>query len=244
MNKAYEYMSEIQRLIEQVRECEKDNIEAAATACAQSLSDGGLIFAFGTGHSHMLAEELFYRAGGLVRVYPILDTPLMLHTGAARSSEVERLHGYAQTILDDIDCMKTGDTMFIFSNSGRNAVTVDMALQAREKGVRTVCITNLNHSRAVKSRHNSGLRLFEACDIVIDNHGCIGDAAIDINGDMVSPTSSVIGIMILEMTVARIAELMQEKGLKAEVFISANTDEGDKTNAGYIKKYKGIIKNL
>lgn len=244
MNKAYEYIAEIERLIEEVKKYEAESIEAAAAACADTLCGDGLIFTFGTGHSHMLAEEIFYRAGGLVRIYPILDPPLMLHNAAARSSEIERLHGYAKAILDDIDPIKPGDVMFIFSNSGRNTVSVDMALLAKEKGLKTICITNLTHSRAVTSRHSSGKRLYEVCDIVIDNHGCTGDAAIPVDGITVSPTSTVIGAMIMQAIVAGTVEIMHARGINPEVFISANTDEGDRLNSKYIKKYKGIIKHL
>lgn len=244
MNKAYEYIAEIERLIEDVKNFESANIEAAAAACADTLCGDGLIFTFGTGHSHMLAEEIFYRAGGLVRVYPILDTLLMLHASAARSSSIERLHGYAKTILDDIDSAKAGDVMFIFSNSGRNTVSIDMALLAHERGLKTLCITNLTHSKSVTSRHSSGLRLYEVCDIVIDNHGCTGDAAIQVDGLTVSPTSTVIGAMIMQAIVARTVEILHTRAVNPEVFISANTDEGDRLNSGYIMKYKHIIKHL
>jgi len=244
MQKADEYISEIERLIGEIKAKERGGIEAAAAACADALCSGGMIFVFGAGHSHILAEELFYRAGGLVRVYPILDAPLMLHVSAVRSSQVERLHGYAETLLDNIDCIKSGDAMLLCSNSGRNAVCVDMALIAHRKGLKTICVTSLTHSGQTESRHISGKRLYEACDIVIDNHGCVGDASICVGGDKVGPTSTVIGAMIIQAIAVRTAEMMNERGAESEIFSSANSDGGDAKNSCYIKKYKPIIKYL
>ena len=102
MNSAQRYINEIKRLIEAVENTQKENIEKAATFIADALSNGGYIFTFGTGHSHILAEEIFYRAGGLVRVCPILEDSLMLHRAAAASSQLERVTGLASVLLDDV----------------------------------------------------------------------------------------------------------------------------------------------
>ena len=166
MDKITEYFAEASRLLHLVSTTQHEPIRQAAEAVAKTLGAGGMVFAFGTGHSHMLAEELFYRAGGLVKVYPILDEPLMLHTNASRSSHMERLSGYAATLLEDGCDPQSGDVLFLFSNSGRNTVPVDMAVEAKKRGVTVICITNLNHSRSVASRHPSGQKLYEVCDIV------------------------------------------------------------------------------
>ncbi|NLD87756.1 MAG: SIS domain-containing protein, partial [Clostridiales bacterium] len=184
MNKIKEYMTKTAQLAMKVADTQNEAIEEAAKAVADTLERGGTVYTFGTGHSHILAEEIFYRAGGLVKVYPILDEPLMLHTGASRSSEMERLSGYASILLDNNLGIQPGDVMFIFSNYGRNTVSVDMAICAKEKGMKTICITNMEHTNSVTSRHPSGKKMYEVCDIVIDNCGCIGDASIEIGGKM------------------------------------------------------------
>ena len=122
MDKITEYFAEASRLLHLVSTTQHEPIRQAAEAVAKTLGAGGMVFAFGTGHSHMLAEELFYRAGGLVKVYPILDEPLMLHTNASRSSHMERLSGYAATLLEDGCDPQSGDVLFLFSNSGRNTL--------------------------------------------------------------------------------------------------------------------------
>ena len=129
MNMTQRYFAQIHTLLDQVLETQADAISRAVTAVADALQQGGTLYTFGTGHYHMLAEEVFYRAGGLVKVYPILDTPLMLHESASRSTQLERLPGYAASLLDCGISPKPGDICFLFSNSGRNAVPVEMALE-------------------------------------------------------------------------------------------------------------------
>ncbi len=235
------YINTVTGLLGRLLETQSGAIDEAAKAVADSLEKGGTLFAFGTGHSHMLAEELFYRAGGLVKVHPILDAPLMLHVGASRSSEVERIPGYAATLVGFGADPGERDVMIIFSNSGRNAVPVDMALIMKERGVKTIAVTNLNHSRASSSRHPSGKRLFEICDIVIDNGGCVGDASINAEGYVCGPTSTVIGAAIVQCIACGATGELAARGVKPEVFCSSNVDGGDEINHGYIRKYSKEI---
>ena len=174
MSKAVEYFENIQKIMSRIMTEQIDNIEKAARAVADTLENGGRVHAFGTGHSHMLAEEIFYRAGGLVNVNPILESGLMLHESASKSTALERLEGYGEIIFD-FNNINEKDILFLFSNSGRNGVAIDLALIAKERGVRTVVITNMLHTMQGKSRHSSGKKLYEAGDIVIDNCGCIND---------------------------------------------------------------------
>lgn len=241
MNMTQRYFAEIQRLLTQVLNTQNEAIDNAITATANALAQGGTVYAFGTGHSHMLAEELFYRAGGLVKVHPILDEPLMLHVGASRSSHIERLPGYAATLLDHGISPGETDVFFIFSNSGRNAVPVEMAIEVKKRGATVICITNLAHSGQSSSRHPSGKRLFELCDIVIDNCGCVGDAAMELGNKTCGPTSTVIGAAILQSIACGAVEELQNRGIQPEVFSSSNVDGGDVINGQFIEKYKKDI---
>ena len=221
------------------------NIETAARAVADTLENGGRIHTFGTGHSHMLAEEIFYRAGGLVNVNPILETGLMLHESASKSTALERLEGYGEILMDDHD-VKKGDLLFLFSNSGRNGVAIDLALIAKERGITTVVITNMEHTMQGKSRHSSGKKLYELGTIVIDNCGCIGDASMHIPeiGRNVAPTSTSAGAAILNAIEARAVEMMFADGYTPEVFSSSNVDGGDEINNAFVAKYKKEIRSL
>ncbi|MBE6820140.1 MAG: SIS domain-containing protein [Ruminococcaceae bacterium] len=245
MSKATEYFENLQRIIARISTEQAENIEAAARAVADTLENGGRIHTFGTGHSHMLAEEIFYRAGGLVNVNPILETGLMLHESASKSTALERLEGYGE-ILFDMHGIKNTDILFLFSNSGRNGVAIDLGIIAREKGVKTVVITNMEHTLQGKSRHSSGKKLYELGTVVIDNCGCMGDASMRIEeiGRNVAPTSTAAGAAILNAIEARAVEMMVADGYVPEVFSSSNVDGGDEINDAYVKKYIKEIKSL
>ncbi len=245
MSKSVEYFENLQKIIARIATEQLDNIEKAARAVADTIENGGRVHAFGTGHSHMLAEEIFYRAGGLVNVNPILETSLMLHESAAKSTELERLEGYGE-ILFDHHSINQKDILFLFSNSGRNGVAIELALIAGERGVKTVVITNMEHTMQGASRHSSGKKLFEAADIVIDNCGCHGDASMRIDeiNRSVAPTSTAAGAAILNAIEARAVEIMVSEGFTPEVFSSSNVDGGDEINNAYIAKYKKEIKSL
>lgn len=244
MNAAQEYIVCIENLIRTVKETQSDGIEKAAALSADALCRNGFIFTFGTGHSHIMAEEIFYRAGGLARVYPILEDSLMLHKAAARSSQFERTPGLAKLLLDDVDALRYGGVLFLFSNSGCNTVAIDMAEEASRRGLKTVCVTNMNHSLAMTSRHPQGRKLYQVCDVVLDNGGCLGDAAVDVGGIRTGATSTVICSMLMEAIVCRTVELCLERGVTPEVFSSGNVTGGDEANAALIEKYKPIVKPL
>ena len=146
MKKAEEYIRNIEALSEKVRTTQMDNIGKVAECMARSLGNGKWIYLFGTGHSHMLAEELFYRAGGLVRIKPILEEGLMLHQGAAKSTQIERLPGYADILLDEYG-VGSGDTMIILSNSGINTMCIEMALGASDRGAYKIGRASCIHCR-------------------------------------------------------------------------------------------------
>lgn len=245
MNKPLQYLDYMINILENIRSHQLSAIEKSSEAFAAALEKGNNIFLFGTGHSHMLAEELFYRAGGLVNIHPVLETALMLHESASKSTEIERLEGYAEILFNSYS-MKKGDVIVIISNSGRNGVCVDMALLAKEKGLTVIALTNLKHSGSGASRHKSGKRLFEIADIVLDNMGCVGDAGIYFEelGRKACPTSTSAGAAILHATVCGCIEKMIEDGFTPEVFSSSNVDGGDEINEAFIKKYRNQIKSL
>ena len=219
-------------------------IEKAAQKIADTVLSGSMLYTFGTGHGHLLALEIFYRAGGLVRVCPMLDERLMLHLSASESSNWERKEGLAEELLQKYP-VKAGDTVLITSNSGRNAVPVEMAAACRKRGAFVIALTNMNHSSAAAPRNALNLRLFEAADLTLDNMGVVGDACVEgTGGRMVGPTSTAVGAALLQAIVCRVVEIAGERGQEIEYFASANIDGGDEINAAFLKKYKGQIPAL
>ncbi len=245
MKKYSEYIENVKNIIERIMAGDSDSIEKSAEILSDALIGGKKIFIFGTGHSHMLCEELFYRAGGLVKIQPILVESLMLHISASQSTEAERGEGLAEKIFDDYG-MKSGDSIIIVSNSGRNGVIVDMALLCKEKGLNVIALTSLEHTYSGQSRHKSGKRLCEIADVVLDNCGCVGDACINIEGieGKVCPTSTVSGAMILNCIISAAIDNCVERGYIPEHFASSNVDGGDEINNKLIEKYKKEIRHL
>jgi len=245
MRKTKQYINNIQKLIAQVADTQMDAIDDAGKIIAETVMNKGFVYAFGTGHSHMMAEELFYRAGGIARIYPILEDALMLHNGAIKSTELERLDGYAELILNRYECIAK-DCLIIASNSGRNAVNIEMVQEAHKRGMKVIALTNLEHSKALESRHSSGLKLYQICDVVLNNQGCLGDASIYIPqiDRNIAATSTSLGAMLLHLVVISAIEIMVEKQFVPEVFSSSNLDEGDEINDKILDKYRALVKPL
>lgn len=225
------YLDEVARLIQRVADEEWENITAAASAVSTALVAGRDIHAFGSGHSHLLAEELYYRAGGLADVRPILFEGLMLHADAPLSTSLERLSGLASILLDGHG-VAAGDVLLVFSNSGRNAVAVELAAEARSRGLTVIAVTSRRHSASTAPR-GGDRRLMDVADIVIDNGGAPGDAAVRIPGldRAVAPTSTAVGASIVNTIVAEAVALAVDEGVVPRVYASSNIDEGDTINA-------------
>mgnify|MGYP002624305000 FL=1 len=238
------YFDQLQRLLSEVIQSQSEALEQAARHIADSLKNGGMIYTFGTGHGHLLALEIFYRAGGMARVCPILDEKLMLHVSAAGSSLEERREEWLPILLEKYP-LRSGDVLIAISNSGRNAVPVLLAKAARERGVYVIALTSMKHSSAVTSRNSLHLRLFETADLVLDNGGILGDASIRFSdGTQVGPTSTAVGAAMLQSVICRVKELSLAEGFEADFFRSSNVDGGDEWNERLIDRYAPLVPGL
>ena len=243
MSVIQQYHSHITRILQDVFEQEAESMEQAARLIADANEEGRSIFGFGCNHAGLITLELFYRTGGMVTVNPIRAPGMMLELSPpTMTSEMERIPGYGKIILNNEPC-KAGDILLIHSVSGRNAVTIDMAEQAKELGMTVVVVTNMNTATTVTSRHPSGKMLHDFADILIDNHGDRGDATIRLEGfeQKLASTSTVVGAAILNAFTARASEILWEKGIKPPVFMSGNIDGGDAYNKAVIAEHKDNI---
>ncbi|MGZ0149309.1 sugar isomerase domain-containing protein [Kribbella sp. WER1] len=220
---AEEYLDKALAIAHRAAETQLGAIRVAAGLIADALAAGRTFWVFGTGHSHTLAEELYGRAGGLADVRAILEPGLMLHEGLQKSSLLERLPGLAEVLLE-INPLEQGDVLLIASNSGRNAVPVEFALGARERGVRVIALTSLAHSNAVASRAPTGERLFETADVVLDNCGIPGDALITVPGtpEPTGATSTVVGALLLQALTVEVVTHLTDRGQPPNVLRSLN----------------------
>jgi uncharacterized phosphosugar-binding protein len=190
------YFKAVAELQHRVLDAQRSLLSAVAKTMADCILAGGKIFVFGTGHSHMLAEEGYARAGGLLSVVPIFYTALMLHESIPMEAKVERTPGLAGDLLDRAG-IKAGEVLFVYSNSGVNHLPVEMALEAKKRGITTVTVGSVAFAK-VAPLSGIGRRLAEICDYAIDNGGVPGDGIVSIPGMewKVGPTSTVMGATI------------------------------------------------
>ncbi len=239
------YFENIRAVLDKAEKANAETVEKLAEVIAPSIAAGGILHLFGTGHGHMLAEELFYRAGGLVPVNAILDSTLMLHESAVASSLAERLPGYAEVVLSRYR-VDPGETIIIASNSGRNAVPIEMAIAAKVRGMQVAALTSLAHANAHPARHPSGKHLHELADFVLDNCGVTGDAALTVDGldEKIGATSTVVGAALLHSVVYAVTTKLVQSGVEPPIFISANVSDADAHNERLMERYRARLRHL
>lgn len=237
----FEYMNKVDELLHKTAEVNEETIKLLARKFADNIANNQIIHVFGTGHSHMIGIELFCRAGGLGNVNAILDPDTLTSNGARRSGALEKLPGLADIIYDSYT-INAGDIMIITSNSGRNAVPVEMAMRAQKEGVYTVALTNLEQSQATTSRHPSGKKLYECVDCILDNAVPSGDALLNINGTLTGPGSTISSIFLLDTIVSEALQILADEGKPLPIFQSQNVD-GFNNDAVY-SKYEDRVKHF
>lgn len=241
-----DYFEALLPILQRAIDSQQGVIRDVAYRMADVIAADNLIYVFGAGHAGMMAEELCYRAGGLVPIVPIFPPgltttvrPLTLET------KLERMTGYAALLLEE--CGITEDDMLIVhSNSGRNTVAIEMAEGARERGIVTVALTSLAHSQSVTSRHPKGYKLMDFADCVIDNCGVPGDAAVELPGfaQATGSTSTVVGAALLNAVAVETVRVLLERGIEPPVFRSANLDGSDEHNRRLMNRYAGRLTYL
>jgi len=237
----FEYGDKIIECIKVAEEKNKDTIKLLAEKFAENIENDKVIHTFGTGHSHMLGIELFARAGGLGNVDAMLDPDTLTSFGAQRSGAMEKTSGVSDVIYDSYNIQK-GDIMIITSNSGRNAMPIEMAMRCQKEGVYTIALTNLEQSKNQTSRHPSGKRLFECVDCVLDSCVPNADATLDLNGIKTGPASSIVTMFLVNTIVSEAIKIVQAHGKRPYVFQSQNVDGFD-NNAIY-EHFKGRVKHF
>ncbi|MGH7427993.1 MAG: sugar isomerase domain-containing protein [Candidatus Methylomirabilaceae bacterium] len=239
------YYDAVTRLLGKIQQSQAETIDRAIDLIFSSLADDGVLHLFGSGHSHLVAEEAFHRAGGLVPVNAMTEPFLTPLTPPKKSGRLERLSGIASILLDYHE-PRPGEVLLIISNAGINPVSVELALEAKARGLTVIAITSLRHTQAVGSRHASGKRLFEVADLIIDNCGEVGDGAISIGGlaEKVGPTSLLAGAFIVNSIVCGVVERFVARGLSPPIYLSANLPGGDEHNRRLEAKYRERIRLL
>lgn len=238
-----QYLSGIRELQDELA-TEVPAIEKAAELVASCIGEGGVAHVFGSGHSHMMAEEVFHRAGGLMAFNAMLDINLTSF-GTLRAGQVERQEGYAPVVLNSFD-VRPGEVVIVVSNSGINPVTIDLAIEAKKLGASTIAITSASAYAEAASRHSSGKKLSEVCDLTIDSHVPVGDAILELDGfdGKVAASSTPLGAIVMNMLVAAVSEQLIADGKPVPALMSQNIPGGDEYNKELMEQYRPRMRML
>lgn len=231
-------------LLQRVRDEEAESVRAAGTLLADTVADGGRLFAFGAGHSSLAAQDIVYRAGGLA-LMNLLAVPGVVGVDvmpATLGSALERVEGLAGVVLETSP-LRSGDALVIISLSGRNALPVEMAMKARALGVRVIGVTSVAYASETTSRHVSGTYLKDHCDIVLDSKIAIGDAelTLDTIPAPFAPASTVVTAALLQAVMATAAAALAERGIEPPLLRSGNVDGGHQWNGRVFEEYRDRI---
>lgn len=232
-----QYFAQAIELLNRLQVEEAPQLEKVGQVIGQRLAQGARLFAFGCSHSSLPVQDIVYRAGGLMLVNPLfgpgiaaLDTrPTTL------GSEMEKLPGYAKAILDNSP-LRQGDVLIVVSVSGRNAVPIELAQLAQERGILVVGVTSHAYTDNVTSRHASGKKMKDFCDYILDNKVDAGDACLSLEAvpQKFCPLSGVTSTALLHALVAEIVKELARQGVTPPVFLAANLDGGKEWNAEHL----------
>lgn len=240
------YLAVAAEIVQQIAATQQESIEAAARICADTIVGDGLVFCWGGGHSRMSVEEMFPRIGSFPGFYPMVELALTFYTqfvgadGMPQSFFLERQERYVDAILANYE-FGPRDSMICFSSTGINGLVIEMAIQAKQRGLPVIAVTSSAHAASTVSRHSSGKKLMEIADVTIDNCTPAGDAVIDLPGlkYRVSPTSTVGAVAVVNALKARTAELMLERGVEPVVLTSPHfADRPEEAEAQLQRVYK------
>lgn len=241
-----DYVEVIRAAIERVSSTQGDRVAQAADLITATLQAGGVVQAFGCGHSEALAMEIAGRAGGLVPTNRIALRDIVLYGGDAAGvlgdPQLERTPSVAHRLYD-LAPVKPDDTFVIASNSGVNGAVVEMAQLVKQRGHALIAITSLEHSSRVDSRHESGLKLSDLADVVLDNGAPYGDASLPLpGGGAVGAVSSITAALLAQQIVTEVVARLLALGVTPPVYLSDNVPGGREHNAALEARYAGRIR--
>ena len=246
----YGYVENAIKNIREVTEKQADNIHAAAELMADAIQNDRLISVYGGGgHTTLCMGEMFFRAGGLCNINPIMETGLSVFNQALKYLELERTVNYGSAIMKYYELQKD-DVLIIFHNIGINPATIDAAMEAKKAGAKIIAVSSSAWQEGMPKdhfiRHPNKTNLFDYADVCIDDYNPVGDCIVNIPGmgTPIAPVSNVVDFTIAHLLEVETCHICMERGIQPPVWMSANTPEGDAYNAENLKKYKNRIKMM
>ena len=232
---ALEWLSNARDVMSRIEETQIGNIRKAAEVMADTIECGRWVHTFGCGHATLPVEEMYPRIGGFVGFHPMIEIPLSFFThitgemGVHQFVFLERVEGYGNEIMKGYNFDKR-DTMWLFSHSGINNVNIDIALESKKKGMKVVVFGSAAEAAGKKTRHTSGLTIFEIADIIVDTCAPLEDASVQLRNhrDKIGPVSTMAFVTCVWMTITTVAGILADRGVKLYIHPSHNVP-GDTT---------------
>jgi uncharacterized phosphosugar-binding protein len=244
------YLSQVISLLKKVEEEQSDNIEKAADLMAEAIKKDQLIHVYGGGgHTTLVMGEMFFRAGGLANINPIMETGLSVFNQALKYLELERTVNYGRSIVKYYHIQKD-EVLIIFHNIGINAATIDAAMEAKESGAKIIAVSSSFWQNEMPEdhfiRHPNKMNLFDLADVCIDDYNPVGDAVVKVAGldTSIAPISNIIDFYIAHRLEIATVKKCIERGITPPIWSSANAPGGDEINAKYVEKYLPRVKSL
>lgn len=248
---ALEWLEQARGVMKRIETTQLGNIQRAASLMAKSIAAGRWVHTFGCGHATIPVEEMYPRIGGFVGFHPMVELPLTFFTrivgemGVRQFVFLEGVEGYGDRIMESYD-FDPRDTVWIFSHSGINAVNIDVAVRAKELGMKLVVCGSEAGFKTKPSRHSSGKKLFDLADVVVDNCTDAVDASVPLKShqDKIGPVSTMAFVTLVWMIITTVAEQLVEQGVKLWIHPSHNvpgdTTAHERLNAA-LREYKRRI---
>ena len=244
------YYKSILENLELVNQTQEENIKKAASLMADAIEQDRLIHVYGGGgHTTLCMGEMFFRAGGLSCINPIMETGLSVFNQALKYLELERTVNYGSAIMKYYD-LKQDDVLIVFHNIGINPATIDAVMEAKKRGVKIIAVSSSYWQKEMPEnhfiRHPNKTNLFDYAEVCIDDFNPVGDAVVNVPGldTPIAPVSNIVDFYIAHLLEIETVRLCVERGITPPVWSSANTPGGDEKNAAYLEKYRPRIKML
>ncbi len=243
------YFKVMEEIVEKIETTQQEAIGRAAALLADTTQKGGIIYGFGTGHSHLVTDDAFWRAATPANYCALLEQSATGSFEITKSYEIENIYGIGKKIVD-YHRITPKDCMIIISNSGNNIAPVDAALRAKEKGIPVIGITAVEYSGYLKTKHRDGVKLKDVADVVLDNCSLIGDAAVEIEGFpmKVGSTSTIPNVYLQNAVLVEMVDILVKRGFRPDVYYNGHMAFMDENCANHnqelVDKYFYRIRNL
>lgn len=232
---ALEWLANVRSIMQQIEDTQLENIKKAALVMADSIESDNWVHTFGCGHATIPVEEMYPRIGGFVGFHPMVELPMTFFTGITGQMGIhqflflERAEGYGNAIMKAYN-FNEKDCIWIFSHTGINNVNIDVALRAKELGLKVIVYGSAAEAEGKVTRHPSGKTIFEIADIVVDSCVPVVDASVQLkhHQDKVGPVSTLSFVTLVWLTIITVAEILEERGVKLYIHPSHNVP-GDTT---------------